>query len=357
MISPKSDGLLTRGEHEEHFGTIIMFPERKDIWRNNATHAQQLIFDLANTIVNYEEVVFCVKPHLYNIVRKRLDSRVRTVEIDYDDIWARDIAPNFVVSKTEVRAVCWNFNSWGGLTEGAYYPWDKDAAFAKTLSDYLGLKKYVVDDVVLEGGAVIADGKGTIYTTKNVLLNKNRNPAMTLQQIENYLYEYFCAERIVWLENGLVLDETNGHIDNVCSIVRPGELCIAWTDDESNPQYHVSRQAFKVLKSSGTVRILHKIPIPSPQFITATEALGLMQTSSSTHRIEGFQLVPSYINYYLINSALIFPTFHCDEDEIALSAIRSIFSDREIIPFDAREPLIGGGGFHCILHEIPRIMP
>lgn len=114
MTTPKSDGFITRGEHENHSGTIIMFPERKDIWRDNAVHAQQLIIDLANVIVNYEDVVFCVKPYLHNLVRDRLDSRVQFLEIDYDDIWARDIAPNFVVSKSEIRAVCWNFNSWGG---------------------------------------------------------------------------------------------------------------------------------------------------------------------------------------------------------------------------------------------------
>ncbi|GHV06563.1 putative agmatine deiminase 2 [Clostridia bacterium] len=353
MTSPKSDGFLTRGEHEKHYGTIIMFPERKDIWRDNAVHAQQLILDLANTIIGYEDVIFCVKPHLRGLVRDRLDSRVQIFEVDYDDIWARDIAPNFVVSQSEIRAVCWNFNSWGGLKEGAYYPWDKDAAFAKALSDYLGIKQYIINDVVLEGGAVIADGTGTIYTTKNVLLNKNRNPGMALRQIEDYLYEYFCADRIVWFEDGLALDETNGHVDNLCSIVRPSELCMAWTDDANDPQFDVSRKALSVLNASGTVRVLYKMPMPSPQFITANEEYGLEQTSTSTHRIEGFQLVPSYINYYLINGAVIFPTFQCDEDADALNIIERVFPDREIIPFYAREPLIGGGGFHCILHEIP----
>lgn len=353
MTTPKNDGFWTRGEHEKHLGTIIVFPERKDIWRDNAIHAQQLSIELANTIINYEEVFFCVKSHLRFLIRNRLDSRIHIVEIDYNDIWARDISPNFVVNSTEIRAVCWNFNAWGGLAEGAYHPWDKDAAFAKNLSDYLGIKKYVVNDVVLEGGAVIADGDGTIYTTKNVLLNKNRNPDMSLEQIENYLYEYFCAKRIVWLEEGLALDETNGHIDNVCSIIHPGELCIAWTDDPKDPQYHVSRQALGILQASKTVQKYHKITLPSPQFITAEESSGLEQTSSSTNRLEGFQLVPSYINYYLINSALIFPTFQCEQDEEAIHVIKQIYPNREIIPFNAREPLIGGGGFHCILHEIP----
>ena len=353
--TPKNDGFWTRGEHEKHFGTIIMFPERRDIWRENAVYAQQLIIDLANVIINYEEVVFCVKPYLRNIVYKKLDSRIKIIEIDYDDIWARDIAPNFVVNNSEIRSICWNFNSWGGEIEGAYFPWDKDANFAKILSDKLGIKKYVVDDVVLEGGAVIADGKGTVYATKNVLLNKNRNPDLTIQQIEEKLHQYYCTEQIVWLEEGLALDETNGHIDNVCSIIRPGELCIAWTDDVNDPQYKVSRDAWRILKESATVKELYKMPLPKPMHIKSYEASGLELTTSSTHRVEGFQLVPSYINYYLFNSSLIFPMFDCEEDEIALKVINKVFPEREIIKFNAREPLIGGGGFHCILHEIPNI--
>lgn len=353
MLTPKKDGFRSCGEHERHIGTIIIFPERKDIWRDNAIYAQKLCVDLANTIANFEEVFLCVKPHLRSLVSRILDSRIHIIEIEYDDIWARDISPNFVVKGNEIRAVCWNFNSWGGKDEGAYFPWDKDAAFAKGIADYLGIKKYVINDIVLEGGSVITDGNGVVYTTKNVLLNKNRNPGMKIEQIETYLREYYCADTIIWLEEGLALDETDGHIDNVCSIVRPGELCIAWTDDKTDPQYRISNNAKCILHSSNTVQTLHKMPIPAPQFITAKEAAGIEQLSTSTHRVEGFQLVPSYINYYLCNSAVIFPTFKCEHDEEAVKAIKAIFPEREIIPFYAREPLIGGGGFHCILHEIP----
>lgn len=355
VTTPKRDGFWVRGEHERHLGTIIIFPEREDIWRDHAIHAQDLIINLANTIVNFEEVFFCVKQQYFGHVKKLLDSRIHIVEIDYDDIWARDIAPSFVVNKREMRAVCWSFNAWGGLTEGAYYPWDKDAMFAKRLADYLGLKKYVVNDLVLEGGAVIADGRGVIYTTKSVLLNKNRNPNMSLEQIEDYLYEYFCAEKIVWIEDGLLYDETNGHIDNVCSIISPGELCMAYPQSEMNSQYEVLKKSMRKLLSSTTVHKFHKIPLPSSQYITADEAAGLSFTSSSTHRVEGFPLVPSYVNYYLVNSAVVFPVFNCEEDDEAIKVIKRLYPNREILLFDAREPLIGGGGFHCIMHEIPSI--
>lgn len=357
MSTPKIDGFTSRGEFELHQGTIMMFPERPDIWRNNAAIAQKLIIDLANIIANYEQVYFCIKPHHVPLVDGKLDSKVQLVLIDYDDIWARDIAPNFVVNKHELRSVCWGFNSWGGLDEGAYYPWDKDAAFARTLSDILGIKKYVVDEVILEGGSVIVDGQGTLFTTKNVLLNRNRNPLMTINQMEYYLCNYFCVDNVVWFEEGLALDETDGHIDNVCSFVKHSEVCLAWTDDKNDPQNAVSQSTLDLLLNSksndGSDFIINKLPIPSPQFITASEETELFQSSTSRNRVKGFQLVPSYLNYYLFNSALLLPAFGCEEDAVAYGLIKNIYPEREIIQLDCREPLIGGGGFHCILHEIP----
>ncbi len=354
MLSPREDGFWSRGEHEDHFGTIIMFPERTDIWRNGAQNAQQLIIELANIIINYENVLFCVKPHLKNKIRKKLNKKIQIVEAEYDDIWARDISPNFVVNKSEMRAVCWNFNSWGGVEDGAYFPWDKDAAFAKKISDVLGIKKYIINDIILEGGAIIADGNETLYTTESVLLNKNRNPFISKKEMERRLRKYFVVNKIIWFEDGLAFDETGGHVDNICSVIDSENLCLAWTDDENDFRYKNLLKAYNVLLKSDEKKI-HKIPLPPPQFITKKEEKELKQIFSSTNRVEGFRLAPSYINYYLLNSALLLPAFNCEEDLIVKNIFKKIFPDREIIQMDAREPLIGGGGFHCILHEIPSI--
>lgn len=354
---PQKDGFRSCGEFEKHWGTIIIFPERSDIWRNNAFDAQNLIIKLANIIINYENVLFCIKPHLVNKVSNRLDTRIKVVELDYDDIWARDIAPNFVVKDNHISCVCWDFNSWGGIEEGAYFPWDKDATFAKNLSDCMQIPKYIVDDIVLEGGAIITDGCGTAITTKSVLLNKNRNPHKSIDVIEECIKNYFCVNKVVWLDEGLAFDETNGHIDNICNFVAPGEICLAWTDDLKNPHYDIVRDAYNILKKSvdanGNPFVIHKIPIPNLQFITKEEERQLTQSKSSTERVAGFPLVPSYINYYLINSALILPSFSCEWDSVVYKIMKEIFPTREIIQIDSREFLIGGGGFHCILHEIP----
>ena len=359
MINPKDDGFWSRGEFEKHCGTIIMYPERNDIWRNNASIAKMLIIDLANIIINFEEVFFCIKSYLSEEVKGKLDGRIQVIYTDYDDIWTRDIAPNFVTNGHKLRAVCWGFNAWGGLEEGAYYPWDKDAYFAKDISKKLSYEKYLVNDIILEGGAILTDGEGTLLTTKSVLLNSNRNPNCSICQLEEYLRNYFVVEKVIWLEGGLMLDETDGHIDNLCSFVCPGEICMAWTDDEKNPQYEVLSKAFECLSNStdakGRKFIIHKIPLPSPIYISKDEAKGIVQSSCSTKRTEGFPLVPSYINYYIMNNAILLPAFGNDLDGEAQSILKKIYKKHEIIQISSRELLIGGGGFHCVLHEIPQV--
>jgi agmatine deiminase len=357
MHTPLLDDFFSKGEHQKHQGTIIIFPERPDIWRCNATIAQKQIIEIANLLVTYEEVYFCIKPHLVHIVQNKLDSRIHILQMEYDDIWARDISPSFVTNGHKLRTVCWGFNSWGGEVDGAYFPWDKDAAFSRELSDALGIEKYSAEDIILEGGAVITDGDGTLLATKDVLLNSNRNPNITMPQIESYLKEYFSVEKVLWLDSGLLYDETGGHIDNVCSFVRPGELCLAWTDDESDPQYTVLHKAYSALNQLTDARSrsyrINKIPLPCAQYITKEEASTLAQSDLSRNRIAGFRLVPSYINYYLFNSCLLLPSFDSEYDSTTYELMKKYFPQREIIQMSSREFLLGGGGFHCILHEIP----
>lgn len=358
MNLPKDEGFYSHGEFETHDGTIIMLPYRSDIWRENARIAQNQIINIANTIINYEKVYLCTCFSIPKHLAEKIDKRISVINISYNDIWSRDISPNFVLRNEEIRGVCWGFNSWGGMESGAYYPWDKDAAFASSLLDKLDYKKYIKNDIVLEGGSVITDGVGTLLTTKSVLLNKNRNPNVSIDKIEFDLKNYFCVDKIIWFERGLCLDETDGHIDNLCNFVKPGEICIAWTDNPKHMQYKVVHDAYEILTQEvdnlGNHFIIHKIPLPETSYITEQEAKGINCNPNSTNRIKGFPLIPSYINYYLLNGAVLVPIFNCELDRIVLEKFSEIFRDRDIIPIDSREFLLGGGGLHCILHEIPK---
>ena len=148
------------------------------------------------------------------------------------------------------------------------------------------------------------------------------------------------------------MDETNGHVDNIMSVVRPHEVCVAWTDSTNDINYKRVRRIYKILSEQYDC-IIHKIPLPSKQYMTYKESDGLTHNDNSITRNVGDLLPASYLNFYYVNNGIILPTFGCKEDDIVLEVFSKIFCDRKIEQVYSREPLLGGGGIHCILHEIP----
>ena len=340
-------------EFEQHQGTIVMYPFRTDIWRDNAKYMQGYIINLVINIAQFEHVyLFCRKSDIDKL-SSTLKDNITLVASEYDDIWARDIGPTFIEEDNEIKCINWKFNSWGGIEEGSYFPWDKDDSFAGQVADFFGLKIKNID-LVLEGGAILTDGEGTLFTTRSVLLNKNRNPYKSFLQVDMLLKEVLHLKKIVWLDQGLVMDETNGHVDNILTVVRPHELCLAWTDDVNNPNYNRVRSIYKaILKQYDCV--IHKIPLPTLQYMTNEEAMGLSKNCNALDRSAGDLLPASYMNCYFVNGGIILPVFGCKEDELALQCFKEIFPNRLIKGIHSREPLLGGGGIHCILHEVPKL--
>ncbi len=347
------NGLIA--EFEKHYGTIAMFPFRSDIWRENAAYMQRYILDLVSIISRYEPVfLFCPKnlasqigicPHNVNVVFS-----------EYDDIWARDIGPSFIRCEGNIETVDWKFNAWGGKKEGAYYPWNADDGFASKVSDYFHIPCNRVN-LVLEGGGIVSDGLGTIFATRSVLLNRNRNPFKKREYVEETILNATHDQRIVWIEQGLFYDETNGHIDNILSFVNHKEVCLAWTEDKTNPNYHRVRNAYNVISNITNLNNekynIHFIPLPPIQYMDEVEAKGLTCNPDTLPRNAGDILPASYLNFYMINGAVLIPAFNCETDETVKRLFESIFEDRDIIQIYSREPLLGGGGIHCLLHEIP----
>lgn len=344
------DGRLI-AEFEHHHGTIAMYPYRTDIWRHDAKFMRNYIVQLVQCIAKYEHVyLICRKSDLPDLEYLSGDS-ITLVPSEYNDIWARDIGPTFLERNGKVSCINWRFNSWGGKREGAYFPWDKDDAFASTMAAYLGLESKRVN-IVLEGGAILTDGIGTLFTTRSVLLNRNRNPFKSLSYIENTLKEVLYVKKVVWLDQGLALDETNGHIDNIMSVIGPHAICLAWTEDKNNINYKRVHNAYKLVSEQYDCTI-YKIPLPSSQYMTLEESKGLTYDTNSTDRKAGDLLPASYLNFYYVNGGLLIPKFGCKEDTKAFEIFAEIFKDRKIEQIFSREPLLGGGGIHCILHEIP----
>ena len=335
-----------------------MYPSRNDIWRENAKHMQQYICDLVMTISRYETVYFFCEPRFgYQLIEQyKFNKNVEIIPAEYDDIWARDIGPSFVKNNHGMTCVDWKFNAWGGETEGAYCPWDKDDFFAYFVSKYLGLESKR-SSIVVEGGGIVTDGEGTIFTTKSVLLNNNRNPDIEQYEVEKQLLEYTGAKQIFWLDQGLAFDETDGHIDNVMSFIKPTDICLAWTDDKSNPNYERLEKIFRKLNGSknlkGEAYKIHRIPLPDLQKRTKTEAKNICNTQNIRKRELGDILPASYINFYMLNGAVLIPSFGCETDTVVLKIFKELFPDREVVQVYSREPLLGGGGIHCLLHEVP----
>ena len=188
--TPRADGFRMPAEWEPHAQTWLLWPERPDNWRDGAKPAQKVFAEVAKAISQFEPVTMCVSPAQYAHARNVLPGDIRVVEMTSNDSWIRDCGPTFLVNdKGAVRAVDWDFNAWGGLYDGLYFPWDQDDMVPRKVCDIEGVDTYRPPGFVLEGGSIHVDGEGTLLTTKMCLLSPGRNPDKTQEEIEAQLKE------------------------------------------------------------------------------------------------------------------------------------------------------------------------
>jgi agmatine deiminase len=357
--TPRKDGFRMPGEFEPHTGCWMIWPERTDNWRLGAKPAQRIYAAVASAIAEFEPVSMCASAAQYRNARNLLPPNVRMVEMSNNDAWMRDCGPTFVVNdQGMVRGVDWEFNAWGGLLGGLYFPWDQDALVARKVLEIERLDRYHTQDFVLEGGSIHVDGQGTLITTEECLLNPNRNPHLTRQEIEEKLREYANVDKIIWLGQGVFNDETNGHVDNLCCFVRPGLVALTWTDEPADPQYERSQDAYqrltRAIDAQGRSLEVVKIHQPDPILIAEGESEGVDAIEGSQPRQAGDRMAGSYINFYIANGGVIVPTFADRHDTAALESLQRLFPERKVVGVPAREILLGGGNIHCITQQQPR---
>ncbi len=357
--TPAEDGFRMPGEFEPHEGCIMIFPERPDSWQYGGYAARKAFVQVAEAISQSEKVTVCASASQYDNARAMLPETVRVVEMSSNDAWARDYAPTFVKNDSgEIRGIDWGFNAWGGLSDGLYFPWDKDNQMARKICDLFDRDVYHKRDFILEGGSIHVDGEGTCIVTESCLLSKGRNPDMRREQIEQVLRDYLNVSVVLWLPCGIYNDETNGHVDNICAFVKPGEAVLAWTDDRNDVQYEMSKACLEYLENNtdaaGRRIKVHKLMLPAPVTVTADECAGLDACRDEPARIPGERLAASYVNFYIANANIVMPGFGDPMDERAKETLQSLFPEREVIQIYARDILIGGGNIHCITQQIPR---
>ena len=356
--TPAEDGFRMPGEFEAHSGCWMAWPERPDNWRLGAKPAQEAYAEVAAAIAASEPVTMAVSDGQFENCRALLPPQVRVVEVSTDDAWIRDHGPTFVVDdKGERRGVDWRFNAWGGTNGGLYFPWDRDERVAAKVLETEGADRYRAP-VVLEGGAIHVDGEGTVLATEECLLNPNRNPELSKEQIERVLIAYLGAEKVVWLGAGVFEDETDGHVDNLACFARPGVVLLTWTGDEDDPQHAISRDARERLENATDARgrsfDVVLLPSPGPLQISAEEAEGVDAAEGTQPRRAGDRMAASYVNFYLANSRIVYPLLDPRHDEGAADILGRTFPEREVVGVPAREILLGGGNIHCITQQVPR---
>lgn len=362
------------GEFEKQEGCVMIWPWRPGSWSHGGKAAKQvfrqIIFEIAqcekmyvltgsNQLKEAEDMLLKAEE-----IREQVRNNIHIVPCENDDAWARDTGATIVVGQVDGRRVRlgrdWRFNAWGGDYNGLYASYEKDQLVASTMCRTLDISCDPVMDFVLEGGSIHVDGEGTLITTKECLLSPGRNPHMSKEAIEQKLMDKLGVSKIIWIPEGIYNDETDGHVDNICAFTKPGQVVLAWTDDEMDPQFLRSKRAYDILTDTRDARGRNievvKLPIPkNPILITEADLTGYEFEEGEDTRELGERLAASYVNFYIANDRVLIPQFGDENDSRAVEILAGCFPDRRMVPIYARDILTGGGNIHCITQQVPAI--
>ena len=331
---PADGGLSMPAEWARHRLTLVSWPCRPKSWKGKIEPAKREYVGVIRTVLGFEKVVVLSDPSTLEEARSMVPDGADIVEVELDDSWIRDNGPIAVTSpEGEVALVDFRFNAWGNKST-----YSKDDAVPSFLAERLGMTRYS-SPMVLEGGAISVDGRGTLLTTEQCLLNTNRNPDLTREDIVRYLRDYLGVVKVIWMGEGQANDVTDGHVDGVAGFVAPGKVVIASTKDESDPNYAALRDNRERLESETDSRG------------RSIEVIDIVQPRPM--KVEDVPITPCYINHYLVNGGVIAPSFGIPEDRSALETLESAYPGREIATTSARYLETGGGGIHCITQQIP----
>jgi agmatine deiminase len=256
-----------------------------------------------------------------------------------NDAWCRDHGPAFLINPNAEQKkviVDWGYNAWGGK----YPPFDLDDVIPTLIGKQFNIPVFH-PGIVMEGGSVEFNGAGTLLTSTACLLNPNRNPHLNQDQIEQYLRDFYGVEQILWVDEGVVGDDTDGHIDDTVRFVNEDTVLTVVEEDKTDENYALLQHNLKQLKGMRLLngKSLNIVELPMPDAVIW----------------EDQRLPASYANFYISNKHVIVPTFRCAKDDVALSIIQSCFKDREVIGIDSTEIIWGLGSFHCLSQQEPAV--
>ncbi len=342
LSTPTQLGYRMPAEWEPHAGTWITWPRREGISFPGLYDRIPPVLATMVRVLAADEGVFI------NVWDKAMEAEVRTVLEAHDALndqvefyhhrayepWGRDHGPVFVLNDRDRAIIDWDYNAWGEK----YPPYDLDNAIPRQIAQARGLPCFT-PGMVLEGGSIETNGTGTLLTTKSCLLNPNRNPSLDQDAIESQLMEYLGVQQILWLGEGIVGDDTDGHIDDITRFVDRHTVVTCVEPDQTDPNHAPLQANLERLQSmqaeDGTPLRVIELPMPGPVL----------------HENE--RLPASYANFYIGNRSVILPTYRHPHDELAKEILQNCFPERQVIGIDSTDLVWGLGSFHCLTQQEP----
>ncbi|MBA2652085.1 MAG: agmatine deiminase family protein [Tatlockia sp.] len=338
MITPKQAGYKMPAEWHPHASCWMAWPSHQESWAAIGFERARIAYArVANAIAQYEPVTMLVNPGEEELARELCDEAIRLIALPINDSWTRDTGPTFLLNaEQELAGVDWIHNAWGGN----YADCALDNQIAGAIIRETKARQFKAP-LVMEGGSFHVDGEGTVLTSKECLLNPNRNPQLAKNDIEDYLFNFLGAEKIIWLNKGLLGDETDGHVDEIATFIAPAKVLALITSDKSDVNYSILHENLEILKSAKDAngRALEVFTVEQPP---------------ATY-LKDERLTLSYINFYLANQGIVMPAFgHEKQDKAAYELFCQLFPNHQITQIDALDVFAGGGGIHCITQQQPR---
>jgi agmatine deiminase len=337
-MPPKQSGFFMPAEWYPHERCWMAWPCHLQTWSKIGLDKARIAYaQVAHAIAQYEPVTMLVHPNDEAQARKLCRPEITIQLLPLNDSWTRDIGPTFLLNKEKhLAGVNWIHNAWGEN----YQEYDLDNKVSEIIIDTTKAQAFSAP-LIMEGGSFHVDGEGTVLTTRECLLNANRNPQLSQQQIEQYLYDYLGTKKVIWLNRGLLEDETDGHIDEIACFIAPGKVLCLSTEDKEDANYAHMQENLEILKSAtdaqGRKLEVYTVEQPPATFM------------------HGERLTLSYINFYLANKGIVMPAFgHEEYDRAAYQLFTQLFPEHEITQIEALDVFAGGGGIHCITQQQPK---
>lgn len=338
LQDPSKLGFRMPAEWEAHAATWTSWPFDDALWHGQLEGVRADFTSLVRTVARFEPVHLLVRDaEAEKDARSRLAgcANLSFHRVPLNDVWFRDNGPLFIRNEAgEIALTDWEFNSWGRKFE-----WELDNRAPEALASFLGAARFPVP-MVMEGGSLEVDGRGTALTTRQCLLSKMRNPDMTEADIAEALRRNLGIERLLWLEDGLEGDHTDGHIDTITRFTDARTIVTCMEDDPADPNHRTMRANFERLQSfrNPEGRPYQVLPLPLPR---------------ERMELDGERLPPTYANFYVGNGFVVVPQYGDPHDSKALSLLTTLFPGRHVIGSPSRNLIRGGGAFHCVTQQQP----